>query len=182
MSACITGHRDRAGRLGRSAAGGEECRARLQRLLHPGDRRSRALKYGRLSHVDQTYLRPATYRAANATLIGHQASIGLAQAWGGGLVASAHGMRFVGPVPSVYARPNPKHFGRRGGATSLNMINDQAAGLGGKVAAGTPRDSRYVLDVHRASRNVTTEKRMGQGHRSSAAGVRAPSRCPPRYS
>ncbi|WP_338492950.1 Tn3 family transposase [Streptomyces sp. SJL17-4] len=76
-----------------------------------------ALKYGRLSHIDQTYLRPATYRAANATLIGHQASIGLAQAWGGGLVASAHGMRFVGPVPSVYARPNPKHFGRRGGAT-----------------------------------------------------------------
>lgn len=26
------------------------------------------LKYGRLSHVDQTYLRLATYRAANATL------------------------------------------------------------------------------------------------------------------
>lgn len=40
------------------------------------------LKYGRLSHVDQTYLRLATYRAANATLIGHQASIGLAQVWG----------------------------------------------------------------------------------------------------
>ena len=34
-----------------------------------------ALKYGRLSHVDQTYLRLATYRAANATLIEHQASI-----------------------------------------------------------------------------------------------------------
>ncbi|GBQ00232.1 transposase [Streptomyces spongiicola] len=106
-----------------------------------------ALKYGRLSHVDQTYLRLATYRAANATLIEHQASIGLAQAWGGGLVASVDGMRFVVPVPSVYARPNPRYFGRRGGATWLNMINDQAAGLGGKVVAGTPRDSLYVLDV-----------------------------------
>ncbi|MFC9856319.1 MULTISPECIES: Tn3 family transposase [unclassified Streptomyces] len=106
-----------------------------------------ALKYGRLSHVDQTYLRLATYRAANAALIGHQASIGLAQAWGGRLVASVDGMRFVVPVPSVYARPNPKYFGRRGGATWLNMINDQAAGLGGKVVAGTPRDSLYVLDV-----------------------------------
>ncbi|MEU6651974.1 Tn3 family transposase [Streptomyces sp. NPDC046900] len=106
-----------------------------------------ALKYGRLSHVDQTYLRLATYRAANATLIEHQASIGLACAWGGGLVASVDGMRFVVPVPSVYARPNPKYFGRRGGATWLNMINDQAAGLGGKVVAGTPRDSLYVLDV-----------------------------------
>ncbi|MFJ7784553.1 DDE transposase [Streptomyces albidoflavus] len=105
------------------------------------------LKYGRLSHVDQTYLRLATYRAANATLIEHQASIPLAQTWGGGLVASVDGMRFVVPVPSVYARPNPKYFGRRGGATWLNMINDQAAGLGGKVVAGTPRDSLYVLDV-----------------------------------
>jgi TnpA family transposase len=27
------------------------------------------------------------------------------------------------------------------------MINGQAAGLGGKVVAGTPRDSLYVLDV-----------------------------------
>jgi TnpA family transposase len=106
-----------------------------------------ALKFGRLSHVDQTYLRLATYRAANATLIEHQAVIGLAQAWGGGLVAAVDGMRFIVPVPSVYARPNPRYFGRRGGATWLNMINDQAAGLGGKVVAGTPRDSLYVLDV-----------------------------------
>ncbi|WUJ76008.1 transposase [Streptomyces sp. NBC_00377] len=106
-----------------------------------------ALKYGRLSHVDQTYLRLATYRAANAALIDYQASIPLAQAWGGGLVASVDGMRFVVPVPSVYARPNPKYFGRRGGATWLNMINDQAAGLGGKVVVGTPCDSLYVLDV-----------------------------------
>lgn len=106
-----------------------------------------ALKYGRLSHVDQTYLRLATYRAANAALIEHQAPIGIAQSWGGGLVASVDGMRFVVPVPSVYARPNPKFFGRRGGATRLNMINHQAAGLGGRVVAGTPRDFLYVLDV-----------------------------------
>ncbi|EFL41283.1 Tn3 family transposase [Streptomyces griseoflavus Tu4000] len=109
-----------------------------------------ALRYGRLSHVDQTYLRMETYRQANAA----QASIPLAQVWGGGLVASIDGMRFVVPVPSVYARPNPKYFGastggggRRSGATWLNLINDQAAGLGGKVVAGTPRDSLYVLDV-----------------------------------
>ncbi|WP_329430476.1 Tn3 family transposase [Streptosporangium sp. NBC_01495] len=73
------------------------------------------------------------------------AGIGLAQAWGGGLVASVDGMRFVVPVPSIYARPNPKYFGRRAGATWLNLLNDQAAGLGGKVVAGTPLDSLYVL-------------------------------------
>ncbi|GGV43379.1 hypothetical protein GCM10010293_49950 [Streptomyces griseoflavus] len=56
-------------------------------------------------------------------------------------------MRFVVPVPSVYARPNAKYFARRSGATWLNLTNDQGAGLGGKVVAGTPRDSLYVLDV-----------------------------------
>lgn len=85
--------------------------------------------------------------AGARTGLAAQASIPLVHAWGGGLVASVDGMRFVVPVPSVYARPNPKYFGRRGGATWLNMINDQAAGLGGKVVAGTPRDSLYVLDV-----------------------------------
>ncbi|SBV03713.1 Tn3 transposase DDE domain-containing protein [Streptomyces sp. MnatMP-M77] len=30
-----------------------------------------ALKYGRMSHVDQTYLRLATHQAANGALIGH---------------------------------------------------------------------------------------------------------------
>lgn len=31
--------------------------------------------------------------------------------------------------------------------TKLNMINDQAAGLGGKVVAGNSHDSLHVLDV-----------------------------------
>jgi TnpA family transposase len=92
------------------------------------------------------YLSLATYRAWNAALIDYQAAILLAQAWGGGLVSSVDGMRLVVPVPSVYARPDPKYFGRRG-ATWQNMINHQAAGLGGKMVADTPCDSLYVLDV-----------------------------------
>lgn len=107
----------------------------------------RALTRDRLSHVDQTYLRLATYKAANATLIDAQAAIALAQAWGGGLVASVDGVRFVVPTATLHARPNPKYFGRGRGATWLNMLNDQASGLGGKVVAGTPRDSLHVLDV-----------------------------------
>jgi TnpA family transposase len=85
------------------------------------------------------------------TLIDYQASIPLAQVWGGGLVASVDGMRFVVSVPSVYARPNPEYFGRRGGATWLKVINDQAAGLGGKVVVGTPRDSSGPLPDYRCS-------------------------------
>ncbi|SNT47897.1 Tn3 transposase DDE domain-containing protein [Streptosporangium subroseum] len=109
---------------------------------------AKALTRDRLSHVDQTYLRLATYKAANATLIDAQAAIALAQSWGGGLVASVDGMRFVVPSATIYARPNPKYFGRGRGATWLNMLNDQASGLGGMVVAGTP--PRLVVCAGRA--------------------------------
>ena len=56
-------------------------------------------------------------------------------------------MRFVVPIATIHARANPRYFSRGVGATWLNMVNDQAAGLAGKVVAGTPRDSLYVLDV-----------------------------------
>lgn len=107
-----------------------------------------ALSKARLSHVDQNYLRPANYAAANAVLITAQADLGLAQAWGGGQVAAVDGMRFVVPVRSVHTRPNPRYFGqRRRGATWLNMISDQAVGTAGKVMSGTPRDSLHLIDL-----------------------------------
>jgi TnpA family transposase len=88
-----------------------------------------------------------TFSLANAPLIDAQAGIPFARALGGGLVAAIDGMRFVVPVPSVYARPNRKYFGPKRGVTWLNMINDQAAGFGGKVVAGTVRDSLRMIDV-----------------------------------
>ena len=106
-----------------------------------------ALTRARISHVDQNYLRAETYAAANRPLIEAQADIGLAQTWGGGLVAAVDGIRFVVPVRSIDARPNPKYFGRRRGATWLNLLNDQAVGLAGRVVSGTPRDSLHVIDL-----------------------------------
>ena len=106
-----------------------------------------ALTRDRLAHIDATYLRMDTIKAANAALIEHQARIGLAQTWGGGHLASVDGMRFVVPVQTIGARHNPHYWGQKRGATWLNMLNDQAAGLAGKVVAGTPRDSLHVLDV-----------------------------------
>ena len=107
-------------------------------MVEPG---VEALKRDRLSHVDQAYMNAEAYSAANAPLIEAQAEASLAQAWGGGLVAAIDGMRFVVPVPSMYARPNRKYFGPKRGVTWLNMVNDQAAGLGAKVVSGTARDS-----------------------------------------
>lgn len=109
--------------------------------------RHRALNRARLSHVEQNYLRAETLRSANARLIEAQAEIPLAQLWGGGMVASVDGMRFVVPTQTVYAGHNPRYFGRKRGATWLNAINDQVAGIGATVVPGTQRDSLYQLDV-----------------------------------
>jgi TnpA family transposase len=101
----------------------------------------------RISHVDQNYLRMETYALANTPLIEAQADIELAQAGGGGMVAAVDGMRFVVPVKTIHARPNPKYFSRGKGSTWLNLVNDQSAGLAGMVVSGTPKDSLHFIDL-----------------------------------
>lgn len=97
-----------------------------------------ALERGRISHVAQNYLSAEAYARANAPLIEAQADIGFARALGGGLLAAVDGMRFVVPVPSIYARPNRKYFGVKRGVTWLNVINDRGIGLAGKVFSRNP--------------------------------------------
>lgn len=106
-----------------------------------------ALERRGMGHVDATYLRAANYTAANPYLVAKQAGIGFAQALGGGLVAAIDGMRFVVPVPSLFARPNRKYFGRKRGMTFLNAINDQAFGISHKIVAGTDRDCLHAIDL-----------------------------------
>ena len=106
-----------------------------------------ALTRRRLSNVGQNYVRAETHRAANAYLVEHQATIELAQALGGGLVASVDGMRFVVPVATVNAGPNPRYFGRGRGITWLNVVSDQVIGIGAVVVPGTVRDSLFILDA-----------------------------------
>jgi len=48
-------------------------------------------------------------------------------------VASVDGLRFVVPVTTVNAAPNPRYFGMRRGVTWLNAVNDQFAGIGAVV-------------------------------------------------
>jgi TnpA family transposase len=106
-----------------------------------------ALTRGRLSHVDQNYLRADTHTAANAVLVDAQAQVPIAQSWGGGLLASVDGLRFVVPVRTLNAGPSPKYFGTKTGLTWLNAVNDQVSGIGAQVVPGTPRDSLHILDV-----------------------------------
>jgi len=68
-----------------------------------------ALTQGRLNWVQQNYIRAETLIRANAPLVDTQSTLPLAQAWGGGEVASADGLRFVVPIRTLNAGPNRKY-------------------------------------------------------------------------
>jgi TnpA family transposase len=61
----------------------------------------------RLNWVGHNHLRSATHAAANVRLVDFHTPLPLAQAWGGGEIASADGMRFVIPVSTINAACNP---------------------------------------------------------------------------
>jgi TnpA family transposase len=105
-----------------------------------------ALTRGRLSWVQQNYIRAETLTRANACLVDTQSTIALAQAWGGGEVASADGLRFVVPVRTLNAAPNRKYFNADRGVTYYNFTSDQFTGFHAIVIPGTLRDSMYILD------------------------------------
>jgi TnpA family transposase len=121
----------------------EACNIGLEPVINS---RVPALSRDRLSFVKQNYFRIDTISKANARLVEAQSKIRLARQWGGGEVASADGLRFVVPVKTVNAGPNPKYFGIGRGVTYYNFSSDQFSGFHGIVIPGTIRDSLYVLD------------------------------------
>jgi TnpA family transposase len=82
-----------------------------------------------------------------ACLVAAQNRIPLVHAWGGGEVASADGLRFVVPVRTLHAGPNPKYFGYEHGVTYYNLVSNQFTGLNAGVVPGTLRDSLFLLAV-----------------------------------
>ena len=120
----------------------EACNTGLEPLVRND---TPALRRDRLSWVKQNYVRDETLVAANALLVAAQNDIPLAHAWGGGEVASADGIRFVVPVKTIHAGPNPKYFGVGRGVTYYNLISNQFTGLHGITVPGTLRDSLLLL-------------------------------------
>jgi Tn3 transposase DDE domain/Domain of unknown function (DUF4158) len=84
----------------------EACNVGLTPMVRKG---IPALERDRLLYVQQNYIRPETISRANARLVDYQATIPLAQAWGGGEVACADGLRFVVPLRTLNAGPNPAY-------------------------------------------------------------------------
>ena len=105
------------------------------------------LRRSRLSWVNQNFIRNETLTEANACLVAEQNRIPLVHQWGGGEVASADGLRFVVPVRTLNAGPNPKYFGFERGVTYYNLLSNQFTGLNAIVVPGTIRDSLYLLSV-----------------------------------
>jgi len=105
-----------------------------------------ALTLDRLSWVKHNYVREETLARANALLVDDHQAVPLAQAWGGGEIASVDGLRFKVPVKTLNAGFSPPYFGVGRGATWLNMSSGPL-GLHGVVVPGTLRDSGRILDV-----------------------------------
>lgn len=122
----------------------EACNTGLEPLVRPD---LPALRRSRLSWVRQNYLRAETLTLGNARLVAAQNGIDLARRWGGGDVASADGLRFVVPVRTIHAGPNPKYFGKERGVTYYNLVSDQFTGLNAITVPGTLRDSLVLLSV-----------------------------------
>jgi TnpA family transposase len=83
-----------------------------------------ALRRARLSWVNQNFIRNETLTEANACLVAAQNAIPLVHQWGGGEGASADGLRFVVPVRTLHAGPNPKYFGFEHGVTYYNLVSN----------------------------------------------------------
>jgi TnpA family transposase len=121
----------------------EACNIGLEPLVRPD---VPALTRNRLSWVQQNDIRAETVTKANARLVDYQAQIPLAKAWGDGEVASADGLRFVVPVRTLNAGPNPKYFNTGRGVTYDNFTSDQFTGFHAIVVPGTIRDSLFILE------------------------------------
>ena len=104
-----------------------------------------ALTLPHLVWVQHNYLRVETLTAANARLVDAQAQLPLAQALGGGEVASADGMRFVVPVRTIHAGWDRKYYAAERGITYYNFTSDQFSGFHGIVIPGTLLDSLFLL-------------------------------------
>ena len=122
----------------------EACNIGLEPLVRPD---VPALTYDRLMWVQQHYVRADTITQANNRLVEYHSGLSLTKTWGGGEVASADGLRFVVPVRTVNAGPNPQYFGVGRGVTYYNFTSDQFSGLHGIVIPGTLRDSMYLLEL-----------------------------------
>ena len=122
----------------------EACNTGFEPLIR---RDTPALGRSRLGWVRQNYVRAETLTRANATLVAAQNRIPLAQAWGGGDVASADGLRFIVPVRTIHAGPNPRYYGQERGVTFYNLVSDQFTGLHGITVPGTLRNSLTLLSI-----------------------------------
>jgi TnpA family transposase len=122
----------------------EACNTGLEPLVRPDHP---ALRRSRLGWVRQNYLRAETLTRVNARLVAAQNGLDLARRWGGGDIASADGLRFVVPVRTIHAGPNPKYFGPERGVTYYNLVSDQFTGLNAITVPGTLRDSLVLLSV-----------------------------------
>ena len=108
--------------------------------------RSSQLAYHRLVYTNTWFIRDATLKKANATLVNYHHDLDISRLWGMGTLSSSDGQRFPVTGKSRKARTIRRYFGYHRGVTFYTWTSDQFSLYGGKAIASTVRDATYVLD------------------------------------
>ena len=138
----------------------EACNIGLEPVIQPDHP---ALTRNRLGWVQQNFIRTQTLTRSNVCLVDYQTTLPLARRWGGGDVASADGLRFVTPVRTINAGPNPKYFGQGRGITYYNFTSDQYTGFHGIVIPGnTARFDLHPPGLAGAADQPATDRDYGR--------------------
>jgi hypothetical protein len=122
-----------------------------------------ALTEHRLLGVEKGYFHGGGIAGASARLVDKQAGIDITADWGGGLVASVDGMRFVVPVRSLHSRPSPLYWGIGKRPRGFDLAEH---GLGQGDGTWRSAGSRHAtgLAVHSGRHPPPGRDRAPRGH------------------
>lgn len=108
--------------------------------------RSSGMAHHRLVYASTWFLREATLKQANTSLVDYHHALDVSRLWGTGTLSSSDGQRFPVAGKNLKARLIRRYFGYRRGVTFYTWTSDQFSLYGGKAIAATVRDATYVLD------------------------------------
>ena len=99
-----------------------------------------------LQDTSRWFLRDATIKAANTTLVDHHHGLKLSSVWGDGSRSSSDGQRFAVERDSLLGSVYPRYFGYYDRALQLyTHTSDQNSVYGTQAISCAPREAGYVL-------------------------------------
>lgn len=104
------------------------------------------LSYHKLLWCNTWHLSDEALKDATTLMVNYHHALPLSSLWGGGMLSSSDGQRFLVKGDLRKARALPRYFGYGKGITFYTWTSDQFSQYGSKAIPSTVRDATYVLD------------------------------------